>query len=64
MNETFETSEESFAATTPFEGSSSTCERVVIGLAMTAQLLAPDQDPARRDSFIMVLAALAEAAEA
>jgi len=63
MNETFETSEETFAAT-PFEGSSSTCERVVIGLAMTAQLLAPDQDPARRDSFIMVLAALAEAAEA
>tara|TARA_Y100000310_G_scaffold260402_1_gene269320 strand:+ start:263 stop:454 length:192 start_codon:yes stop_codon:yes gene_type:complete len=63
MNETFETSEETFVAT-PFEGSSSTCERVVIGLAMTAQLLAPDQDPARRDNFVMVLAALAETAEA
>jgi len=63
MNETFETSEETFAAT-PFEGSSSTCERVVIGLAMTAQLLDPELDESRRDGFVMVLAALSEAAEA
>ena len=63
MNETFETSEETFAPT-PFEGSSSTCERVVIGLAMTAQLLDPELDESRRDGFVMVLAALSEAAEA
>jgi len=63
MNETFETSEETFTLT-PFEGSSSTCERVVIGMAMTAQLLDPELDESRRDGFVMVLAALAGMAEA
>jgi hypothetical protein len=58
-----ETSEATFTAT-PFAGCSDACERIVIGLAMSAQLLNPELDASRRDSFVLALAALAEIAEA